>query len=86
MGRLTLRTTTLAVLVAVTALAGCGGSGESAEVSDEFDAELSVPFDVDTTVIRYDGMLHGFLNMREIVPESQQAVVAIAEFLRKHVG
>lgn len=49
-------------------------------------ASLLDGFDVDTTVIRYDGMLHGFLNMREIVPESQQAVVAIAEFLRKHVG
>lgn len=41
------------VAVAVIALAaGCSdeGGGESAAVSDEFGAELSVPFDVDTTV------------------------------------
>ena len=51
MGRLTHRTALLAALAALVALAGCGGDGgESAAVSDEFDAELSVPFDVDTTV------------------------------------
>ena len=43
-------------------------------------------FDVDTTALRYDGMLHGFLGMREIVPEADQAVAAIAAFLRARLG
>jgi len=51
----------------------------------EHYASLLDGFDVDTTVVRYDGMLHGFLGMREIVPESSRAITAIAEFLRKHL-
>ena len=52
----------------------------------EHYASLLDGFDVDTTVVRYDGMLHGFLGMREIVPESDQAIAAIAAFLRAHLG
>jgi acetyl esterase len=48
-------------------------------------ASLLDGFDVDTTVVRYDGMIHGFLGMREIVPESDQAITAITEFLRTHL-
>jgi acetyl esterase len=39
-------------------------------------------FDVPTTTIRYDGVVHGFLGMREIVPEADAAMAAIAGFLR----
>jgi len=30
-------------------------------------------------------VLHGFLGMREIVPESDQAIAKIAEFLRRGI-
>ena len=40
-------------------------------------------FDVPTTTIRYDGVIHGFLGMREIVPEADAAMAAIAGFLRQ---
>jgi acetyl esterase len=40
-------------------------------------------FDVPTTTIRYDGVIHGFLGMREIVPEADAAMAAVAEFLQK---
>jgi acetyl esterase/lipase len=36
---------------------------------------------VPTTMIRYDGVIHGFLGMREIVPEADRAMAAIASFL-----
>ena len=51
----------------------------------EHFAALLDGFDVDTTVVRYDGVLHGFLGMREIVPESDQAIAKIAEFLRRGI-
>jgi acetyl esterase len=38
-------------------------------------------FDVPTTVTRYDGVVHGFLGMREIVPEADRAMAEIAAFL-----
>jgi acetyl esterase len=38
-------------------------------------------FDVPATVTRYDGVVHGFLGMREIVPEADQAMAEIATFL-----
>jgi acetyl esterase len=43
-------------------------------------------FDVPTTTIRYDGVIHGFLGMREIVPEADAAMAAIAAFLRQQFG
>jgi acetyl esterase len=52
----------------------------------EHYASLLDGFDVDTTVTRYDGMLHGFFGLREIVPESGQAVGEVATFLRTHLG
>jgi hypothetical protein len=30
-------------------------------------------------------MLHGFFGLRELVPESDQAVAQVAEFLRTHL-
>lgn len=47
----------------------------------EHYAQLLDGFDVETKLVRYDGMIHGFLGMREIVPESNQAVAEIAAFL-----
>jgi acetyl esterase len=43
-------------------------------------------FDVPTTVTRYDGVIHGFLGMREIVPEADQAMAQIATFLKGAFG
>jgi acetyl esterase len=40
---------------------------------------------VDTKLLRYDGMIHGFLGMREIVPEATEAITEIASFLRTHL-
>jgi acetyl esterase/lipase len=40
-------------------------------------------FDVPATVTRYDGVVHGFLGMREIVPEADRAMAEIAAFLAK---
>src|SRR5581483_7271989 len=37
-------------------------------------------FDVPTTLVRYDGVVHGFLGMREIVPEADEAMARIAGF------
>jgi acetyl esterase/lipase len=42
--------------------------------------------DVDTKVVRYDGMIHGFLVMREIVPEANEAMAETAAFLRAHLA
>jgi acetyl esterase len=39
-------------------------------------------FDVPATVTRYDGVVHGFLGMREIVPEADRAMAEIATFLQ----
>ncbi|MEI8000623.1 MAG: alpha/beta hydrolase [Actinomycetes bacterium] len=41
--------------------------------------------DVPVVVHRFDGMIHGFLSMREIVPASDEAVGMIAAFLHDHV-
>ena len=43
-------------------------------------------FDVDTTVTRYDGMIHGFFGLREIVPDSDRAVAQVAGFLRANLA
>ena len=48
----------------------------------EHYASLLDGFDVDVTVTRYDGMLHGFFGLREIVPDSDHAVTQVADFLR----
>jgi acetyl esterase len=52
----------------------------------EHYASLLDGFDVDTRLTRYDTMLHGFLGMREIVAESDQAVAEIAAFLQRAFG
>jgi acetyl esterase len=36
---------------------------------------------VDTTVSRYDGMIHGFFGLRELVPDADRAVGEVAAFL-----
>ena len=41
---------------------------------------------VDTTLVRYDGMIHGFLAMREIVPAANEAMAEAAAFLRRHLA
>ena len=38
----------------------------------EHYASLLDGADVDTEVVRYDGMIHGFLGMREIVPAANR--------------
>jgi acetyl esterase len=43
-------------------------------------------FDVDTKLIRYDGMLHGFINLRELVPESDEAVNEIGRFVQHRLN
>jgi acetyl esterase len=40
-------------------------------------------FDVPVEQHRYEGMIHGFLGMRELVPEADDAMHRIAAFLRK---
>jgi acetyl esterase len=40
-------------------------------------------FDVPTTLVRYDGVIHGFLGLREVVPEADQAMAQIATFLQR---
>lgn len=41
---------------------------------------------VETKTVRYDGMIHGFLSMREIVPEANEAMGEIATFLRTRLA
>jgi acetyl esterase len=41
---------------------------------------------VATTMVRYDGMIHGFIGMREIVPEANAAMAEVATFLRAHLA
>jgi acetyl esterase/lipase len=42
--------------------------------------------DVDTKVVRYDGMIHGFLGMRELVPAANEAMAETAAFLRTRLA
>jgi acetyl esterase len=48
----------------------------------EHYASLLDAADVDTKLVRYDGMIHGFLGMREIVPAANEAMAEAAAFLR----
>jgi acetyl esterase len=41
---------------------------------------------VDATVRRYDGMVHGFLGMDELLPEADDAMAEAAAFLRAQFG
>jgi len=52
----------------------------------EHYASLLDAADVDTTLVRYDGMIHGFLPMREVVPAANEAMAEIATFLRTHLS
>ena len=52
----------------------------------EHYASLLDGADVDTKVVRYDGMIHGFLGMREIVPAANEAMAETAAFLRAHLA
>ena len=45
-------------------------------------ASLLEGFGIETTLTRYDGMIHGFFGLREIVPDSDRAVAEVAAFLR----
>ena len=51
----------------------------------EHYAALLDGFDVDVTVTRYDGMIHAFFGLRELVTESDQAVAQVSTFLRTHL-
>jgi hypothetical protein len=52
----------------------------------EHYAALLDGFDVDVIMTRYDGMIHGFFGLRELVPDSDRAVAQVAEFLRTHLA
>jgi acetyl esterase len=52
----------------------------------EHYASLLDAADVETKVVRYDGMIHGFLGMREIVPAANEAMAEAALFLRMHLA
>ena len=41
---------------------------------------------VEVTVTRYDGMIHGFFSLRDIVPEGKQALDQACEALAAHLG
>ena len=49
-------------------------------------ASLLDAADVDTKLVRYDGMIHGFLGMREIVSAANEAMAEAAAFLRTHLA
>ena len=40
---------------------------------------------VETEVTRYDGMIHGFFNMAEMIPDGQTAIDQTCRFLRQHL-
>ncbi|MBM3659835.1 MAG: alpha/beta hydrolase [Actinobacteria bacterium] len=48
----------------------------------EHYASLLDGFGVEVECTRYDGMLHGFFGLRELVPDSDRAVAQVAAFLR----
>ena len=82
-------------LLAVNKAADLSGLPPALIITAEFDplrdegehyAELLDDFDVETKLIRYDGMIHGFLGMRDILPESNQAVTEIATFLKARLA
>lgn len=52
----------------------------------EHYASLLDGFGVEVECTRYDGMLHGFIGLRDFVPDADTAVTQIADFLRTHVG
>jgi acetyl esterase len=52
----------------------------------EHYASLLDAADVDTKVVRYDGMIHGFLGMRELVPAANEAMAETAAFLRARLA
>ena len=52
----------------------------------EHYASLLDAADVDTKLVRYDGMIHGFFGMREIVPAANEAMAETASFLRAHLA
>ena len=52
----------------------------------EHYASLLDGADVDTKLVRYGGVIHGFLGMREIVPAANQAMAETAAFLRARLA
>jgi acetyl esterase/lipase len=40
---------------------------------------------VDVTLRRYDGMVHGFIGMEALVPDADEALAEVADFLRRHL-
>jgi acetyl esterase len=52
----------------------------------EHYASLLDGADVDTKLVRFDGMIHGFLPMREIVPAANEAMAETAAFLRERLA
>jgi acetyl esterase len=80
---------------AVNKAADYSGLPPALVVTAEFDplrdegehyASLLDAADVETKLVRYDGMIHGFLGMREIVPAANAAMAETAEFLRAHLA
>jgi len=51
----------------------------------EHYASLLGGFGVEVECTRYDGMLHGFIGLRELVPDADRAVTQLATFLRTHL-
>jgi acetyl esterase len=52
----------------------------------EHYASLLDAADVDTKLVRYDGMIHGFFGMRELVPAANAAMAETAAFLRAQLA
>jgi acetyl esterase len=81
--------------VAVDRAADLSGLPPALVITAEFDplrdegehyASLLDAADVDTKLVRYDGMIHGFLGMRELVPAANEAMAETAAFLRAHLA
>ena len=81
--------------LAVDKAADLSGLPPALVITAEFDplrdegeryASLLDAADVDTKLVRYDGMIHGFLGMREIVSAANEAMAEAAAFLRTHLA
>jgi len=81
--------------LAVSKAADLSGLPPTLVLTAEFDplrdegehyASLLDAADVDTKLVRYDGVIHGFLGMREIVPAANEAMAETAAFLRARLA
>jgi acetyl esterase len=83
------------VFLAVDKAADLSGLPPALILTAEFDplrdegehyAALLDAADVDTKLVRYDGMIHGFLGMRDLVPAANEAIAETAAWLRTHLA